>query len=197
MRFFCLLRVFLTSCHSCVNGVTCCLRGWVTCISGWLFLVSRVVLGRVDCSVCHSFIEISVGVRLCLNVLGYAASFVLLQEFSLESWFQVNFFGVVWTWSHSCHRGCFQRVCLYGAHTWLVTLAFGCVRNFWCVVPLVLSFWVCSEIWLVNFVFLVAYIFNGFSQWRVVMGYALQVSPAVTRLTVYRRLQVTRRAATV
>ena len=38
--------------------------------------------------------------------------------------------------------------------------------------------------------FLIRYIFEGFSQCRVVMGYALQVSPAVTRLTVYRRLQV-------
>ena len=36
------------------------------------------------------------------------------------------------------------------------------------------------------------YIFKVFSQCRVVVGYALQVSPAVTRLTVYRRLQVLR-----
>ena len=41
-----------------------------------------------------------------------------------------------------------------------------------------------------EFWFLIRYIFKGFSQCRVVVGYALQVSPAVTRLTVYRRLQV-------
>ena len=41
-----------------------------------------------------------------------------------------------------------------------------------------------------EFWFLIGYIFNGFSQWRVVVGYALQVFPVVTRLTVYRRLQV-------
>ena len=40
-----------------------------------------------------------------------------------------------------------------------------------------------------NFWFLIHYIVKGFSQWCVVVGYALQVSPAVTRLTVYRRLQ--------
>ena len=48
-----------------------------------------------------------------------------------------------------------------------------------------------------KFWFLIRYIFKGFSQCRVVVGYALQVFPVVTRLTVYRRLQVTRRAATV
>ena len=32
------------------------------------FLVSAVVLGRVDCSVCHSFTEISVGVCVCQNI---------------------------------------------------------------------------------------------------------------------------------
>ena len=31
---------------------------------------------------------------------------------------------------------------------------------------------------------------NGLSHWRLVVGYALQVFPVVTRLTVYRRLQV-------
>ena len=36
-----------------------------------------------------------------------------------------------------------------------------------------------------------------FSQRRVGVGYALRVSPAVTRLTVYRRPQVTRRASSV
>ena len=41
-----------------------------------------------------------------------------------------------------------------------------------------------------KFWFLIRYIFKGFSQCRVVVGYALQVFPVVTRLTVYRRLQV-------
>ena len=110
---------------------------------------------------------------------------------------------------------CVLKVC---AAAQLVVLLWVRLRSMWCelfatcvtcfvlaswfVVPPVLSCSVCSEVWLVSFVFLIAYIFNGFSQWRVVVGYALQVSPAVTRLTVYRRLQVlkktiTRTAATV
>ena len=64
MVFFWSLEGFIfKGYHSCVNGVACCLCGRVMCISGWLFLLSAVVLGRVDCSVCRSFIEIAV--RVC------------------------------------------------------------------------------------------------------------------------------------
>ena len=48
-----------------------------------------------------------------------------------------------------------------------------------------------------QFWFCIRYIVEGFSQWRVVVGYALQVFPVVTRLTVCRWLQGSRRAAAV
>ena len=92
---------------------------------GLLFLVSGVVLGRVDCSVCRSFVEIAV--RLCaLNVWATSPSFLVLQEFSLKYRFQVQ---LCWCCldvvSLMLLVGAFH-FCLYSAHQWLVTLAFGC-----------------------------------------------------------------------
>ena len=41
--------------------------------------------------------------------------------------------------------------------------------------------------------FVCVVLITGLSHWLLVVGYALQVFPAVTRLTVYRRLQVSPR----
>ena len=74
---------------------------------------------------------------------------------------------------------------------WATVVPFCSVGFFLFVVPLTFVILLDTfKILVGEFWFLIRYIFKGFSQCRVVVGYALQVSPAVTRLTVYRRLQV-------
>ena len=74
---------------------------------------------------------------------------------------------------------------------WATVVQFCFVGFFLFVVPLTFVILLDAfRILVGEFWFLIRYIFKGFSQCRVVVGYALQVSPAVTRLTVYRRLQV-------
>ena len=79
--------------HSCVNGVACCLCGRVICLSGLLFLVSAVALGRVDCSVCHSFAATFVGVCVC--VCHHVASFSVFAGIQLGILYPGVFFGFV------------------------------------------------------------------------------------------------------
>ena len=74
---------------------------------------------------------------------------------------------------------------------WATVVPFCSVGFFLFVVPLTFVILLDAFTILVGeFWFLIRDILKGFLQCRVVVGYALQVSPAVTRLTVYRRLQV-------
>ena len=120
--------------HSCVNVAS--LRA--ACVVGSYalqvcdFLASAVVLGRVDCSVCRSFVEIAV--LLCaLNVWATLPCFLVLQDFTWEHRFQVKLFWCcldvvslmlsrwllsnvllfVWYSSLACHIGFWLWVMLY------------------------------------------------------------------------------------
>ena len=94
MAFWCFVfslgGFIFTGYKSCVNECqrACSLCGLVMCIFGLLLLVSGVVLGPVDCSVCRSFVEIVV--HLCvLNVWATWPSLLMLQDFSLKYRFQL------------------------------------------------------------------------------------------------------------
>ena len=72
------------------------------------------------------------------------------------------------------------RICLFGCWARYSFDSFGSVWRFMLSMALILL------------VFLILSVFHCLSQRRVGCGHALRVSPAVTRLTVYRRPQVMR-----
>ena len=62
-----------------------------------------------------------------LECLGYVAQLFGCYRNSLRNaGSRCKFIGVVWTWLTNVIGGCFQMFCLYSAHQWPVTLAFGC-----------------------------------------------------------------------